>query len=192
VATDRTLLRRLVPIAEEHGGLISVLAAERAGVSNRMLLHYAAVGDLERAYRGIYRLVWLPRHRFADVIAACLRVGDDAVAMGETAAAVWELAEAMPSQVTICTTRPWRGTLAGGRVVVCSLADDERTVRDSVPVTSLGRTLADLAAADPSRAVDAVDDAQHAGILARREWPRLRGRYPSLAALDLPGVTEHD
>ena len=192
MAADGTLLRRLVPVAEEHGGLISVQEAERAGVSNRMLLHYATVGDLERVQRGIYRLVWLPHHRFADVIAACMRVGGDAVATGETAAAVWGLAEAMPTRISICTSRPWRGTLAGGRVVVCSLADDERTVRDAVPVTSLGRTLADLAVGDPDRAVDAVEDAQRVGVLARREWPRPSERYPSLAALDVPGVTDHD
>ena len=77
-----------------------------------------------------------------------MRVGDDAVAIGETPAASGGLPR--PSH-DLCDS-PWRSTLARGRVVVCSLAEDERSVHDAVPITSVWRTLADLAAADPNRA----------------------------------------
>lgn len=191
MSIDGTLLRRLIPLAEEHGGIVSVSDAERAGVSNRMLLHYAAGGDLERVLRGIYRLVWLPRHRFADVIAACLRVGDDAVAVGETAAAVWGLGDAMPARITICSTRSWRGTIPGARVITCTLEAGERTIHDAVPVTSLGRTLADLFAADPARGRAALATARRTGLLAERELRRLGARYPALASTNTsPGATE--
>lgn len=182
---DVTLLRRLVPVAEEHGGLVSVVEAERAGVSNRMLLHYASAGDLERMHRGIYRLVWLPRHRFADVIAACLRIGSEAVAVDDTAAAVWGLGDAMPAQVGVAVPKPWRGKLPGVQVAVRALDANERTIRDAVPVTSLERTLADLAEANPGQADNTIREARRTGCLSDRAWHRATRRYPALRLLDV-------
>lgn len=180
-----TLLRRLVPVAEEHGGLVPVAEAERAGVSNRMLLHYTSVGDLERVHRGVYRLVWLPHHRFADVIAACLRVGADAVAVDETAAAVWGLGDVMPAGITIGLPWPWRGNLPGVRAVVRRLDADERTVQDAVPVTTLHRTLADLADTDRPQAKETIGEALRSGRISSRAWRRAIRRYTSLQCLHL-------
>lgn len=179
-----TLLRRLVPVADEHGGLLAAEEAKRAGVSNRMLLHYVSTGDLERVERGVYRMVWFPPHRFLDVIAACLRISGDAVASGETAAAVWGIGDAMPALITICTSKQWRSAIPGVRVRTCRLADDERSVHDAVPVTTLARTLADIAAVDPGRGTALVEDAGRAGLLSEREWRRHSKRYPILAAVE--------
>lgn len=112
-------------------------------------------------------------------LAACLAAGGDAVAAGRTAAALWRLDIRPGRAVEIMSTRLIRlPGVRAHRVRRLPRADRGRT--QGVPVTSVARTLADLAPQLTSHALEqAVDDALRRGILSVE---RLRRCVTALAA----------
>lgn len=164
----RTGLRDLLTLGEAHAGVFTAQRARPAGVSDRMLTYYTKRGDLERVAHGIYRIARLPRHRFEDVIVACLWVGRSAAASHETALVVYGLSDAMPAAVHVSTPDPFHGKRPGVVVHHTPLASAERTVHDHVPVTTLTRTLADVAGQHIGVAHQALDDALKRGDVSLR------------------------
>ena len=102
----------LYRVAEPQGGYLTTAQALEAGVSRRLLSHYAARGDLERVVYGIYRLHRFPVHRFGDLIATTLWAGSGAAVSHDSALAVYGLGAAMPSVIHITVPRPCRGKRA--------------------------------------------------------------------------------
>lgn len=162
-------MRPLVALAARQGGYISTRQAADAGVSRRMLSYYHDRGDLERDSYGIYRVTWLPRHRFGDVIAACLWAGPgSAAASMETALAVHGLSDAMPSSIHVTVPEQFSGRRAGVVVHVDALPARQRVVVDDVPVTSVARTLVDVAVRNRELATQAAQQAIAGGLVSRR------------------------
>lgn len=65
-----------------------------------------------------------------------------------------------------------------------SLKSSDREIRDSVPVTTLGRTLVDISASsDPTIVRQAVDEALSRGRISRRQVRKLVREYPELAPI---------
>ncbi len=88
----------------------------------------------------------------------------------------------MPAQIHVTTPKRFRGQRKGVVVHHEPLAAADRTVRDAVPVTTVERTLADIAQhSDPSLAMQALHDALEQGITNRR---RLRRALKATAAGD--------
>lgn len=158
----------LYPIAEPQGGYLTTAQALEAGVSRRLLSHYAARGDLERVAYGIYRLHRFPVHRFGDLIATALWAGPDSAVSHDSALAVYGLGSAMPAVIHITVPRAFRGKRPGVVVHRAPLPSAEITIRDDVPVTKLERTLGEVAVAgDPSLAHDATREAIERGLTTR-------------------------
>jgi hypothetical protein len=114
------------------------------GVSRQQLSYLARTGSLGRVAQGIYRLRRFPAQRFEDVIVACLWAGEGTVASHETALAVYELTDAMPTTIHVSVPRPFRGRRPGVTVHTAPLGDGERTERAGVPMTTVARTIADV------------------------------------------------
>jgi predicted transcriptional regulator of viral defense system len=162
-------LRPLVALAARQGGYFTTSQASGAGVSRRMLSYYHQRGDLERDSYGIYRVTWLPRHRFGDVIAACLWADPaSAAASMETALAVHGLSDAMPTRIHITVPKQFTGRRDGVSVHVAPVSDRERVVVDDVPVTSVARTLVDVAPRNRELAVQAKEEAVARGLTSSR------------------------
>ena len=79
----------------------------------------------------------------------------------------------MPAHIHVTTPRRFRGQRSGVVVHCEPLADTERTVRDAVAVTTVERTLCDVArASDPSLVRQALHEAVEKGLISRRRLRR--------------------
>lgn len=174
----------LYELAEGQAGYFSAAQAVDAGVSRRALSGRVRSGDLDRVRYGIYRLRRFPAHPYEDIVAACLWAGADSAASHETALVVHGISDAMPANIHITVPRPFRGRQSAVVVHHAPLAATEREVHDSVPVTTLGRTLADIATvSDPALVRQAVAEAIEHGKLTRRQVRKLAREQPGLASV---------
>jgi very-short-patch-repair endonuclease len=103
-----------------------------------------------RRLHPVYRSVYVPGRRQLTRegrwMAAVLACGPEAVVSHRTAAALWRMREGEGgATVEVTVPRRVRG-YAGITARIATLASDERTVLDGIPVTTVPRTLLDLAA----------------------------------------------
>lgn len=161
----------LFDLADAHGGLFTTAEAKAAGLSDRVLSYYYRRGDLDRVSHGIYRFVNYPFHRHQDLIAAALWTPAGSAISHETALGVYGLADAMANLIHVTVPSAFRGKRAGVMVHHAELDATERTVWDDVPVTTIERTLIDVATtSSPDLARTACRQALDAGMTTR---PRL-------------------
>jgi len=165
----------LYRLAEPRAGYFTTAQAAKAGVSRQQLSYLARSGSIARAAHGIYRLRRFPAQRFEDVIVACLWAGDDAVASHDTALAVYELTDAMPANIHITVSRPFRGRRSGVTIHTATIGEQDQTIRSSVPVTTAERTIIDVMRRSGSElAVEAAEQALARGLVTGR---RLRAAF---------------
>lgn len=131
--------------AEARAGYFTTAQAADAGYSRALLAHHAAAGNLERVDHGIYRLRRYPESPHADLVVASLRAGDMAAVSHESALAFWELSDILPGEVHVTVPRTASRRRPGLRLHTAALEADEITERDGVRVTTVERTIADVA-----------------------------------------------
>lgn len=174
----------LYELAERQAGYFTAAQAGKAGVSSRALSGRVKRGDLDRARYGIYRLRRFPPHAHEDVVAACLWAGPDSAASHDTALVVHGISDAMPASIHVTVPRAFRGRQPGVVVHRAPLESSDREVRDSVPVTTLGRTLVDLSASgDPAVLRQTVDEALTQGRISHRQVRKLVRDHPQIATI---------
>jgi very-short-patch-repair endonuclease len=148
--------RVMLELARLQHGVASSSQLRRAGVSHDIVERRVRAGLLKRMFHGVYLVgpVTVPRAREMAALLAC---GDNAVISQQTAAAVWEI---MPPQGL---TEPVYVISAhsdhGRRRHICArristLRADEVTMRDGIRLTTVERTLMDLAAVATTREVE--------------------------------------
>lgn len=82
---------------------------------------------------------------------------------------VYGLTDAMPAQIHVTTSHPFRGERPGVIVHVAPLSDEDRISREGVPVTTVARTIADIAERSGARmAIQAAAEAIDGGLVTRR------------------------
>jgi len=184
-------MREMYRLAESQAGYFTAAQAVAAGVSRRALSGRASRGDVERIRYGIYRLRDFPAHRYEDVAAACLWAGPDSAASHETALAVHGISDAMPASIHVTVPRLFRGRQSGVIVHRALLPAADREVRDGVPVTTISRTLADVAtSSDPALVRQAVEQAIQRDVLSRRRLRKLVTDAPQLAPIVVDVLAE--
>jgi hypothetical protein len=135
---------------------IAELAGRQHGVVARVQLVALGLGRgaiderlkkkrLHRVHRGVYSVGYRGLTRTGWWMAAVLACGPGAVLSHRCAAALWGILEGWPTIVDVSVPRPL-ASRDGLRVRMASIADDERTVEAGIPVTTVARTLLDLAA----------------------------------------------
>ena len=109
---------------------------------------------------------------------AVLGAGPDAVLSHRSAAALWGLQS--PRRIDPEVTKSRRGRPRSRvRVHQSTLEGDEVSTVDGIPVTSLSRTLIDLAAVSPRPQVEqAFNEAEVRGLTDRVSVPQLLERHP--------------
>ena len=155
-------------------------------------------GRLHRIHRGVYAVGHTRLSRNGRFMAAVLAYDAGAVISHRSAAALWGLTGEAPVRVDI--TRP----SAGGRQHpgiafhrTRRLPDHERTTKDGIPVTTVARTLLDLADRDSVEgAVASADRKELLDVNAVHRTiadnPGRRGTKRLLAALDAPVLTRSE
>jgi very-short-patch-repair endonuclease len=185
--TARDRLYRGLSRSREGGGVDVVIAEVAAGqygvVAQRQLLdvglgedaiqHRLIAGRLHLLHRGVYAVGHRLLPREGRWLAAVLASGGEAALSHYSAAALWGIR--LTSRSVIDVTAPCKGrSWASVRRHHSLLPPDERTVEEGIPVTTVPRTIFDLAATE---SVDVVEN-----LLRQAEYLRL---YDALSLRDL-------
>ncbi len=171
---------QLYEIAERQAGYFSAQQARQAGFSNALLSHHVRSGRFLRLRRGVYRLARFPETPYADLFIAWLAAGEKAVLSHESALLLYGLTDLLPAEIHLTVPRTASRRLPGVRFHTARLAPEEITRRQGLPVTTLPRTIADLARSGlPEEWVrQAIHQALQRGMLsetALEEEARRRG-----------------
>jgi hypothetical protein len=135
-------------------------------------------GWLRPVGRGVYAVGHRRRTRAAVWMAAVLAAGEGAVLSHRSAAALWRLRPA-PAALVAVTVPADRRPRAGIELHRSRLPADKVTVRDGIPVTTVPRTLFDLAAqAEPRELERPLNKADVLGLRDRLSLDDLLTRYP--------------
>jgi very-short-patch-repair endonuclease len=135
-------------------------------------------GRLHRLYAGTYAVGHRAIPREGRWVAAVLASGPEAVLSHWSAAALWMIRPNSRSVIDVTTPRKGR-VWAGIRRHHSPLPADEITVEEGIPVTSVPRTIFDLAAAEPSDVVEnLLREQEHRQLWDRLSLLDLIERYP--------------
>jgi hypothetical protein len=178
-------------LAERQHGVVAVWQLRELGFSGKLLSDRCRSRHLHRVHRGVYAVghrLLTGRGRW---MAACLAAGRPAVLSHTAASALHGLAECHDSEVTV--TGPG-GFIRGIHRRSSRLPEEDITFRERIPVTSVPRTLLDLAWQMDDFALERLlARAEHSGAVSRDTMAavieRSRGRpgVPVLAAVHRRG-----
>ncbi len=195
--TDRLLAR----LAERQHGVVARRKLFEHGIHRGEIDSRIERGQLHPVHRGVYAV----GHRLLDVdgrrMAAVLACGPDAVLSHRSAGRLLGIvppSDGLP-EVTVPSSRGRPGVV----VHRGSLPADEVTEVRGIPVTSLARTLFDLAGSVSERELErAFHEAEVRRLTGRISLPQMLVRYPRrrgapavrrlLAAREPEGVTRND
>ncbi|MCL5998987.1 MAG: type IV toxin-antitoxin system AbiEi family antitoxin domain-containing protein [Chloroflexi bacterium] len=137
--------QQLYEIAESQAGYFTAKQARAAGYSRQLLSHHAQVGNMKRVQHGIYRLTRFPNSPREDLYIAWLRCGPRAVISHDSALELYNLSDAMPAEIHVTVPRGSSLRRPGIRLHTGRLRPDEVTRWQGLPVTTVERTIADVA-----------------------------------------------
>jgi hypothetical protein len=168
--------QRLEALAKSQHGVLATWQLKPLGIDSRTLVARKRDGRLRRLYRGVYATGpylslsgrWM---------AATLACGPAAVLSHRAAGGLHDLLHWRGGSIDV--TAPSRSTSRGGLDLhrARALLPGDRTAIDQIPVTSLARTLLDLAAVlTPNQLQRAYENAQARETLDIRAIAELLGR----------------
>lgn len=168
----------LAGLAERQHGVVSVRQLAKLGYSRHAVSRASISGRLHRLHRGVYAIGHDHLSWHGHCLAAVLACSPNALASHMSAAWLWDLLAKRPG--TIHVTAPTR---RHARPSIClhyaRLAEEDRAVREGIPVTALPRTLLDLAGTLPPSRLD--------GVIERSDQHRLFDLREMNALLDRAG-----
>lgn len=149
VLADMADMQLLHDRARRRHGLLTIEDLRTAGVGDRQRQRWASTGRLLRVARGVYRMAGSPSTVESRLLAAVLARDSDTVVSHLSAAWLWELPRiGTPARIDVTRSVSRSGEERSGVVVHRSrhLPRHHQTVHRGVPVTTVSRTLLDLAA----------------------------------------------
>jgi very-short-patch-repair endonuclease len=172
--------RALASLAGCQHGVVARRQLLALGLRHRTIERRIARGRLHRIHRGVYAVGHRSLSAQGRWLAAVLAVGPDAVLSHRSAAALWELRPAAGARVDVTVPGRARRRRQGVAIhVTRELRDRDCAQREGIPVTSVARTLLDLAGVFPEPQLSrAFEQAERTGQLDLRavEDVCLRGR----------------
>jgi predicted transcriptional regulator of viral defense system/very-short-patch-repair endonuclease len=172
---QRTASERLGDLATRQHGIVSARQLKAVGFTDELVTAGVRRGQLRRLHRRVYAvgheaLTW------EGWCVAAVAANAPCVASHWSAGWVWGLLRSAPSGKFHVTATTRRHRRAEFNVHFAALAPEDSTVLDGVPVTSLARTVLDLAALDPKRTEKDLRRADDAKRLDLREFEALLER----------------
>lgn len=144
---EQEWMAKIYPLAESQAGYFTRQQAAEVGVDSARLARQVAAGRLMRVAPGVYRLVRFPASPHEDLMIAWLQTGPGSVISYDSALALYDLSDALPTEAHVTVPRTASRRRPGLRLHTQRLAFDEVTRRNGMTVTSPARTIADLALA---------------------------------------------
>ena len=156
----------LARLAEENHGIVTARQLRGLGYSRAAVARATAAGRLHRVHRGVYavgRRDLTPHGRCLAAVAAC-RPG--AVLSHASAAWLWGMLAPCPPVPEVTVPRHGHRRERIRVHHAATLAPEERAATEGIPVTSVPRTLLDLAATGGRRRLGgAVERCERLGLL---------------------------
>jgi predicted transcriptional regulator of viral defense system len=167
----RSTYRRVYALAEDQMGYVTTAQAREAGVQPMALVMMARRGVVERASRGVYRLVDFPAYPFAQLMHATLWPNEHRGVLSHgTALALHEMSDVDPPAVHITVPATYRVQRATPRHMIVHRADlvpEDVMQIERMPVTTPERTVRDCLGVHVGPAIlrQAIEDGERAGRL---------------------------
>lgn len=134
-------------LAEQQAGYFTARQAARTGFSGERLSDYSKNGRFQRVAHGVYRLARFPSSRFEDLFVAWLKCGPKSAISHESALALYDLSDVLPGEVHVTVPRTASRRRKGIHLHTNRLAPADVVKREGLRVTSVPRTVADVAKA---------------------------------------------
>jgi hypothetical protein len=167
----------LARLAEQQYGVVSRRQLLRLGFSGSAIARAARARRWHRVHRGVYAVGHAELSGHGLCKAALLACGEGAVLSHQSAGWLWGLFPRPPAAITVTVPRG-RHSLPG--IVAhraATFASDEWGTLERIAVTSLPRTLHDIAATErPRRLAQAIEKAERLGVLDLNDIDLLLGR----------------
>jgi very-short-patch-repair endonuclease/predicted transcriptional regulator of viral defense system len=168
----------IAELAERQHGVVERSQLRALGIRDARVKGRLRLGQLHPVHRGVYAVGHRILERNGRWMAAVLGCGPGAVLSHRSAAQLWQLTNRAPHAGEVTRASGWRAP-AGVVVHRMTIPEDERTVVDGIPVTTVPRTILDLAAVASRRQVErAFNEAEVLGLTDPLSIPELLARYP--------------
>jgi predicted transcriptional regulator of viral defense system len=190
VITDSPDWDQLFEIAAAQEGMFTTKQAAQAGYSAQLLAHHVGAGRMVRVRRSVYRLVHFPAGDHEELTTFWLWSNRAGVFSHETALALHDLSDALPSQVHMTLPESWRARrLRVPDGLLLHFADTpgpERRWFGPVPTTDPARTLNDCAREHfaPDLLRQGARDALRRGLATRDELSAVADALGPFGGLD--------
>jgi predicted transcriptional regulator of viral defense system len=162
---------RLYEFAEDQAGYFTAAQARQAGFSWERLSNSVKSGKFQRVSTGVYRLTQFPRHPNEDLFYIWLATGPDSAISNESALAYYELSDALPTEIHVIVPRTASRRRNNIRLHTNRLAPDEILMRGGLRITTVSRTIADIAASGlaEEQVRQAIREALRRGLVTRND-----------------------
>jgi len=165
-------------VADRQHGVVSRRQLLDLGLTEEAIDWRLAAGRLHRLHWGTYAVGHRSLAREGHWMAAVLASGEDAVLSHGTAAALWGIRRASSGAIHVTAPRASHSTSTVRRHK-SRIPTDEVTVVDGIPVTTVPRTLFDLAAVSSVENVEfALREAEYRRLHDALSLWDLLARYP--------------
>jgi very-short-patch-repair endonuclease len=171
---DKVDAEKLVRLAGRQGGVLSARQLRALGLTRAAISRWMHAGRLHRIHPHVYALGHSALPLEGRLFAALLYGGGSAVLSHTTAAWVWSLIEVEPKRIHL-TVPGRRRSLPDVRIHHSRRVDP--ATRRNLPVTSVERTLLDVAAmVSPRQLRRALAEAGYRGLLNPGELRAMLGK----------------
>lgn len=170
--------KELYELAENQAGYFTTAQARLAGFSYQQLSCYVSTQRFRRVRTGVYRLSLFPSSPNEDLFAAWLEAGSCAVVSHESALALYELSDVLPGEIHLTVPRTASRRHKGLRLHTGHLDPADVTWHEGLPVTTVPRTIADVAVGNlaDELVIQAVRQAVQRGLATRESLPSVADR----------------
>jgi predicted transcriptional regulator of viral defense system/very-short-patch-repair endonuclease len=164
--------------AGRQHGIVTRKQSREAGLSRREIERRGEAGWLVRQYEGVYAVGHTALTRHSHLIAAVYACGEEALGSHRAAASLWGILRGtQPIEVTAPRGRKPRDGFILHRSRL--IHPEDRATIQGIPVTSLARTIVDLADNLPERRLaDAINEAEIRRLFDLKKVERVLERLP--------------
>ncbi len=165
--TKQTDLPGLEGLALGQGGYFDRRDAHSYGITDSLLRYHTRTGRFERVLPGVYRLRVAPISPYDEYLLAWVWTNYRGAISHESALALYDLADILPTRVHVTVPRPFHRTSAPFQVHLAPLPEQEVQTYNGVRVTTPARSIIDAAATgtDPTQIHKAVREALDRGLV---------------------------